>query len=115
MGTSARGPASAVVVESAGNPFTRTPRHRGQDQRRQHHGAHSVQAILHQGRHQGAITSLDMASEGPLADVPQSLAQLAASKFLDDKAKAVITSFLALDSHAESGAPEANAYEFQSG
>merc|ERR1719487_810768 len=70
MGTSARGPASAVVVESAGNPFTRTPRHRGQDQRRQHHGAHSVQAILHQGRHQGAITSLDMASEGPLADVP---------------------------------------------
>merc|ERR1719502_607065 len=48
-------------------------------------------------------------------DVPQSLAQLTSSKFIDDKAKAVITSFLALDSSAEAGTPEANAYEFQSG
>merc|ERR1719183_1817177 len=49
------------------------------------------------------------------ADVPQSLAQVANSKFIDNKAKAVITSFLALGSGTESGAPEANAYEFQSG
>jgi len=49
------------------------------------------------------------------ADVPQSLAQVASSKFIDDKAKAVISSFLELGSGAESGAPEANAYEFQSG
>merc|ERR1719487_3255900 len=48
-------------------------------------------------------------------DVPQSLAQVASSKFIDDKAKAVITSFLALGSGAGNGAPEANAYEFQSG
>merc|ERR1719183_370843 len=34
---------------------------------------------------------------------------------IDNKAKAVITSFLALGSGSESGAPEANAYEFQSG
>merc|ERR1719183_1004219 len=34
---------------------------------------------------------------------------------IDDKAKAVISSFLALGSNAETGAPEANAYEFQSG
>merc|ERR1719183_1114109 len=34
---------------------------------------------------------------------------------IDDKAKAVITSFLALQTGSEAGAPEANAYEFQSG
>merc|ERR1719238_492867 len=49
------------------------------------------------------------------ADVPQSLAQVANSKFINAKAKAVITSFLALGSSSEAGAPEANAYEFQSG
>merc|ERR1719238_489379 len=49
------------------------------------------------------------------ADVPQSLAQVADSKFIDAKAKAVIASFLSLDSASEAGAPEANAYEFQSG
>merc|ERR1719316_1122390 len=49
------------------------------------------------------------------ADVPQSLLQVTKSKFIDDKAKAVISSFLELGSGAESGAPEANAYEFQSG
>jgi len=49
------------------------------------------------------------------ADVPQSLAQVMASKHIDDKAKAVITSFLALSSSSEEGAPEANAYENQSG
>merc|ERR1719181_406362 len=49
------------------------------------------------------------------ADVPQSLAQVASSKFIDAKAKAVITSFLALGTNSEAAAPEANAYEFQSG
>merc|ERR1719183_1424109 len=34
---------------------------------------------------------------------------------IDDKAKAIISSFLALASGSEAGAPEANAYEFQSG
>jgi hypothetical protein len=48
-------------------------------------------------------------------DVPQSLAQLTNSKIIDGKARAVITSFLALDMGAESSAPEADAYEFQSG
>jgi len=48
-------------------------------------------------------------------DVPQSLLQITNSKLIDDKAKAVITAFLALDSGSETGAPEANAYEFQSG
>merc|ERR1719316_1726496 len=49
------------------------------------------------------------------ADVPQSLLQVTKSKFIDDKAKAVIASFLALGSGSETSAPEANAYEFQSG
>jgi len=46
-------------------------------------------------------------------DVPQSLLQVANSQYIDAKAKAVITSFLSLEGGAS--APEANAYEFQSG
>jgi hypothetical protein len=45
-------------------------------------------------------------------DIAQSLLQVSSSKFIDDKSKAVINSFLAIDSE---GAPQANAYEFQSG
>jgi len=48
-------------------------------------------------------------------DVPQSLLQVANSKLIDAKARAVITSFLSMSSASEVGAPEANAYEFQSG
>merc|ERR1719440_2689556 len=46
---------------------------------------------------------------------PQSLAQVASLSALTAKEKAVITSFLSLDMSAEEGAPEAEAYEFQSG
>jgi len=49
------------------------------------------------------------------ADVPQSLAQVQASRFIPAEAKAVIKSFLALSSDETLAAPEANAYEFQSG
>jgi len=49
------------------------------------------------------------------ADVPQSLLQVSQSKYVDEKAKAVITAFLSLGAGSEAGAPEANAYEFQSG
>jgi predicted nucleic acid-binding Zn-ribbon protein len=48
-------------------------------------------------------------------DVPQSLAQVAKSNLLDEKTRTVITSFLALNTEDTVGAPEANAYEFQSG
>jgi len=48
-------------------------------------------------------------------DVAQSLLQITNSKHIDDQAKAVISAFLALGSASEAGAPEANAYEFQSG
>jgi len=48
-------------------------------------------------------------------DVPQSLMQVSSLSGLSVKDKAVITSFLAIQNDAESGAPEANAYEFQSG
>merc|ERR1719502_436605 len=47
------------------------------------------------------------------ADVPQSLIQLSTSPLVPAKEKALITSFLSL--HSEESAPEANAYEFQSG
>merc|ERR1719440_2370690 len=46
---------------------------------------------------------------------PQSLAQVASLSALTAKEKAVITSFLSLNVDAEEGAPEAAAYEFQSG
>jgi len=49
------------------------------------------------------------------ADVPQSLLQVAKNKAVPAEAKAVISSFLALTSEQGAGAPEANAYEFQSG
>lgn len=48
------------------------------------------------------------------ADVAQSLIQVRSSKLVPVEAKSVLTSFLQRDG-AESGAPEANAYEFQSG
>merc|ERR1719491_2042987 len=49
------------------------------------------------------------------ADVPQSLLQVSSLSGVSAQDKALISSFLALDSAAEAGAPEANAYEFQSG
>jgi len=49
------------------------------------------------------------------ADVPQSLLQVANSKLIDEKSRAVISAFLATGSMLGEGAPEANAYEFQSG
>jgi len=49
------------------------------------------------------------------ADVPQSLLQVANSKLVDPQSKAVINAFLATGSTHGEGAPEANAYEFQSG
>merc|ERR1719433_1621025 len=49
------------------------------------------------------------------ADVPQSLAQVQASRFIPAEAKAVIKSFLSLSNDEVLAAPEANAYEFQSG
>jgi hypothetical protein len=49
------------------------------------------------------------------ADVPQSLAQVQASRFIPAEAKAVIKSFISLSTEEMSAAPEANAYEFQSG
>merc|ERR1719201_1439156 len=49
------------------------------------------------------------------ADVPQSLMQVSSLSGVSAKDKAMIKSFLALDASAEAAAPEANAYEFQSG
>jgi len=49
------------------------------------------------------------------ADVPQSLLQLRASTLIPARAKAAIESFLALSADDKLEAPEANAYEFQSG
>merc|ERR1719450_1456714 len=49
------------------------------------------------------------------ADVPQSLLQLQKSPRFPAKAKQLITAFLQEGAKSESGAPEANAYEFQSG
>jgi len=49
------------------------------------------------------------------ADVPQSLLQVANSKIIDEKSRAVISAFLDSGSELGEGAPEANAYEFQSG
>jgi hypothetical protein len=49
------------------------------------------------------------------ADVPQSLLQLTKMALVPAKEKALITSFLALNNEAGVAAPEANAYEFQSG
>jgi hypothetical protein len=55
--------------------------------------------------------------KGREQDVPQSLLQLTKLARVPEHEKAVIASFLALSSDASSGlsAPEANAYEFQSG
>jgi len=49
------------------------------------------------------------------ADVPQSLLQLRASPLIPAQAKAAIESFLAMSAGEAAEAPEANAYEFQSG
>jgi len=49
------------------------------------------------------------------ADVPQSLLQVSSLSGLSTQDKALIHSFLALETSSEAGAPEANAYEFQSG
>merc|ERR1740130_651590 len=49
------------------------------------------------------------------ADVPQSLLQVSSLSGVSTQEKALINSFLALETDAEAGAPEANAYEFQSG
>jgi hypothetical protein len=49
------------------------------------------------------------------ADVPQSLIQVANSKLIDAQSRAVINAFLATGSGLHESAPEANAYEFQSG
>lgn len=48
-------------------------------------------------------------------DIPQSLLQVKNSPKLPAEARAAIESFMALSSSTEMGAPEANAYEFQSG
>jgi hypothetical protein len=48
-------------------------------------------------------------------DVPQSLLQVQNSERIPYQAKAAIEAFLALAEHSEDGAPEANAYENQSG
>merc|ERR1719238_1146365 len=48
-------------------------------------------------------------------DVAQSLLQVSSLSGVSAQEKAVISSFLALRGGAEAGAPEANAYEFQSG
>jgi len=53
--------------------------------------------------------------KGKEKDVPQSLIQLSASPLIPEQEKAVITSFLASQNGEEASAPEANAYEFQSG
>jgi len=49
------------------------------------------------------------------ADVPQSLLQVKGLSGISAQEKAVISSFLQLQNGEESSAPEANAYEFQSG
>merc|ERR1719453_754301 len=48
-------------------------------------------------------------------DVAQSLLQVSSLSKISAQEKAVITSFLSLQSGSEASAPEANAYEFQSG
>merc|ERR1719502_13102 len=48
-------------------------------------------------------------------DVAQSLMQVSSLSKISAKEKAVIASFLEMQNGAEAGAPEANAYEFQSG
>merc|ERR1719359_902439 len=48
-------------------------------------------------------------------DVPQSLLQVSNLSGISAKEKAIINSFLAFQSSDSVGAPEANAYEFQSG
>jgi hypothetical protein len=67
-----------------------------------------------------SIDALERASQvlkAKEADVPQSLLQLQKSPLIPTKAKAVIASFLETGDSmmSGSGAPEANAYEFQSG
>jgi len=49
------------------------------------------------------------------ADVPQSLLQVVNSNLIDAKSKSVINAFLMMGSSLGESAPEANAYEFQSG
>jgi len=49
------------------------------------------------------------------ADVPQSLLQVVNSNLIDEKSKSVINAFLMMGSSLSESAPEANAYEFQSG
>jgi len=49
------------------------------------------------------------------ADIPQSLLQVANSNLIDAKAKSVINAFLMTGADLGESAPEANAYEFQSG
>jgi peptidoglycan hydrolase CwlO-like protein len=49
------------------------------------------------------------------ADVPQSLLQLQQSKLIPEKTKAVVASLLEAEEGTMEFAPEANAYEFQSG
>mmetsp|Transcript_145852 Transcript_145852/g.268929 ORF Transcript_145852/g.268929 Transcript_145852/m.268929 type:complete len:678 (+) Transcript_145852:68-2101(+) len=49
------------------------------------------------------------------ADVPQSLLQVARSPAVDEHSRAVLQSFMAMSSANSDAAPEANAYEFQSG
>jgi hypothetical protein len=53
--------------------------------------------------------------KGREKDVPQSLLQVTSSPLIPAKEKALITSFLAEQNSLEVSAPEANAYEFQSG
>merc|ERR1719199_56081 len=49
------------------------------------------------------------------ADVPQSLLQVSTLSGISAQEKAVISSFLSLQADSSASAPEANAYEFQSG
>jgi uncharacterized protein YoxC len=49
------------------------------------------------------------------ADIPQSLLQLQQSNIIDARAKAIVASFLEAQAGTTEFAPEANAYEFQSG
>jgi hypothetical protein len=49
------------------------------------------------------------------ADVKQSLLQVMSREVVPEHAKKALASFLSLSQNAEAGAPEANAYEFQSG
>jgi|Transcript_87664 hypothetical protein len=49
------------------------------------------------------------------ADIAQSLLQVSSLKLVPPQSKAVLTSFLSMHAGEVQGAPEANAYEFQSG